>query len=1016
LTQGEEADETREEEISFVDYEISGKVEGSYAEVMDLRELYNQGGRRVVSYLFSLPTPTNVTELDISSSGSHYSYQESQGERSKEEVLDAGNTAYIRYIDSQEAEGLIQGYVGRYSEPALFSFTGNKLLICQFPMDAYAFITVSIRYSFPIKEDGGLKLLEIPLAPSAAFGDSSAGIARKLGGSMMMEINTMRTLEGSYSPSHDITVEKKGLHTTSVSWNGEVNAGEKMVVYFNELKSAFGGGFLNYCIAGKTMFRENEDGYFMFLFNPNTEEFKEQAMPKDIVFIIDTSGSMTGEKIVQARNALKDVLDILSPEDRFTIIRFSNSIGKFNMELVTANPDNVEDGKAWVDGLSANGATDINSALLEGLDILRGFMEPGRPGEVIFLTDGEATAGVTNNENILENVKVLNVGMEIGATMHVFGIGYDVNTFLLDSLSSESAGTTVYIEPEQDIEEVLTPFYKSISSPVLTGISIEMTGIDTISRYPERIPDLYRGGELNIVGAYKLDDQAPLPEKIQVYVNGTTTTGNTSYQFSFGMEEPGKHDFLPRIYATRVVGDILNDIKQHGETDEKIEQVKRYGKRYGIETPYTSLTIHTNSEFDREGFRTLTGEASVQASNLISSYSKTKIASKGLVQNARVIGDRTFINLNGVYIQTDLLPDDQVIELDNGSLEEWINENITIDRFVKFGSTDYFSLASEEKTLDVLALCSELVFTNGEETIGVTRGNLLLYIKNLRTVTWDRSLSISWDTNVPATSVVHYREAGANGNGDWKILRDTGMKRHHNITLTVPYEVYEFSIESMDGDGNTAVKDNNKEYYVSYHFPLAIVAVKTNIGYAAISGEEVIIRWYTNVPADGQLFVRIDGGEWELRDTTSKTQVHEGRFITTRLQRSDQVSVYEFYVTASLDNYHVVEDNDGKYFSFECVAMAQSSPSFDLGYGMMILSILAVVMLSTLFEIAAVKRHGEKVPGDCYENTNGDNGPEGSHIESGKQDRSTSQHRMIGTQENQVNSTFGNRGPDAKED
>ena len=1038
--QGDEGQGTQDAAVSLVSFDISGRAEGGFAEVMDIRELYNQGGRTAVSYLISLNPDMNITELDISSGETQYSYEETPRERTDEEVLDGEDVVFMRYLDEEDAGTLINGMVEQYSDPALFAFSGNRLLVCQFPMDAFSFLSTSVRYGYPLAEEGGLTGIDIPLASNAVIGGSALDHASGLEGTVTMGITSMSTLEGIYSPTHDIMVTKNGYQSATFSWTGEVNTGDTMTVYFSELDRAFGGGFLNYRLPGKTMFQENEDGYFMFLFNPNTEELEEQAMSKDVVFIIDTSGSMSGEKMTQAIAALKQVLDILSHDDRFTILRFSDSVSSFNGELVNADPANIETAKDWVGSLRPGGGTNINQALLESLGILDDYREAGRPREIIFLTDGQATSGVTNNQDILRNVKSKNVEHEIESTLHVFGIGYQVNTLLLDTLSSETGGSTIYIEPDQDIDEVLTPFYRTIASPVLTDISIEITGISTMMRYPETIPDLHRGGELNIVGIYQLDTSAPLPERVDVFVNGTTTSGNTSYEFSFPMEGTGSHDFLPRIYATRAVGALLQDIKQDGETPEKVAMVERYGKRYGIETPYTSLTIHTNAEFDSEGFRTLTGKASVQASNLISSYSSTRIAGKGLVQNARAVGDRTFINLDGVYIQSDLLPDDEIIELDNESLEEWINENISIDRFVKFASTGYFSLASDREVMDILTLGPEIVFSTGTETIGVTRGNLLLYIKNLRAVTWDQSLSIGWETNVPASSVVHYREAGENGTGQWNVLRGTGLTTDHNITMTVPYETYEFFIESTDAQGNTAIKDNNGEYYLSYHFPLAIIAVKANIGYAIMDGQEVVIRWYTNVAADGKLIVRVEGGEWEVVSETSNTKEHEGTFTASAWLSDSEVVKYDFYVTASLGKYEVVEDNNGDYFSFDCVGYSCSSPSFHAGTGMMILSILFVVFLATVFNSKqsgkqSGKQHIKGPDGKANAGTGEDGvskdpiggeggtgvGPENAsddaHDNVDDSDgsvRTTGKHRMLGILAGNENASFGKHGDHGK--
>jgi len=328
-------------------------------------------------------------------------------------------------------------------------------------------------------------------------------------GKLEIDMSSVYALEGIYSPTHEIAVMRNGFHEATIRWEGRPFTGEVMEIFYSELTGVFGGGLLNYRLPGMTMFRENEDGYFMFLFSPNTGEFEGQAMPKDIVFVIDCSGSMSGDKIVQARDALEGVLEALSPEDRFTVLGFSSTVSSYSQELLRADEHEIERARDWVSDLEAGGGTDINSALLDALDILGKNTSYARPREVIFLTDGLPSTGVTNNEAIVENVKERNILEEVSAALYVFGVGYDVNTNLLDRLSSDADGRTLYIEPEEDIDTVLTEFYDTIAAPVLTNISMEIDGVEVISMFPRSLPDLYRGGEMNIVGMYSFPDRYP---------------------------------------------------------------------------------------------------------------------------------------------------------------------------------------------------------------------------------------------------------------------------------------------------------------------------------------------------------------------------------------------------------------------------------------------------------------------------------------------------------------------------
>jgi len=451
-------------------------------------------------------------------------------------------------------------------------------------------------------------------------------------------------------------------------------------------------------------------------------------------------------------------------------------------------------------------------------------------------------------------------------------------------------------------------------------------------------------------------------------VNGTTTSGEVGYVYDFDVGEPGEHPFLPRIYATRAMGELLRDIKQNGETPEKVELVKLYGMRYGIETPYSSLNIRTDAVFDSDGFRTLTGKASVHASQLIHSYSGSRIAGVGLAGNARMVGGRTLVNLGGIYIESSLLPDDRIIELHNVSVEEWLNTEIGIDRFVKFASPEYFSLAEEKETRDILSLGPEVVFRGGSdgrndnddenvgEVIGVTRGNLLLYIRSFRAQTHGRNLSITWETSAPANSVLYYRETDDNGTGEWNTVIDSTLATGHNITLDLPFGLYEFFVRSTDADGNTAVRDNNNEYYTMYHYPLAITAVQINVGYAAIAGRTVVIRWYTNIPADGSLYFRVDNGSWLIVGRTSNTMFHETYYNISSDYYWHTVTIY-FYVMAQTGDLTVIEDNNGEFFSFTVVKTPYSISSFDAGS---IHILISVSMVAGLFVVPWMKTRMKK--------------------------------------------------------
>ena len=954
------ARESEGSSLSLVSWTLEGKLESGNGVLLDRREIYNQGeGKAAVSNLFSLPGHQTLNSLEVGTDATSFSLLQTEEAPTTEVVRASQAEVRYRYIEIEDTNAYLNQLVDRYSDPTLLALGGNRLLVMDFAMEPQSFATITMNYTISINKENSLNHARLPLGPSITI-EHASGLMEGADepGEVRLDVSSSYSLEGLYSPTHEVTVLRHGLRSVQVTWSGSVHAGEALILYYNELSTAFGAGLLNYRLPGRTMFQENEDGYFMFLFTPNTEEFAQQALPKDIVFVIDTSGSMSGNKIVQAKQALKEILDTLSPADRFTIVRFSTDVTFYSRELKMADADEVHSAQSYVNSLRDSGSTNINEALLQALDILDDDTGSMRPREVVFLTDGQATAGTTDSDSILANIMDKNQLEEVGASMFVFGIGSSVNTYLLDRLASDSQGTAHYITKNEDIDTVLTSFYDTIVAPVLTNVSMEVAGVEVLSQFPDNIPNLYRGGELNVVGAYAFHESAvqdnqtegiekDIPDEITIYINGTSTEGAVNYIHTFDLEEPGKHAYLPRIYATRAVGELLQQNKQQGETPERVELITEYGMRYGIETPYTSLTLEPDPIFDSDGFRTLTGKSSVEASQLIHSYSRSRIAGAGLAGNARLVGDRTLVDLEGVYVQSTLLPKTKVIELEDLALEEWLNTQIDIDRFVRFASPEYFALAEDPVLRKILALGTEVVFANGDKVIGITRGNLVLFVKDLQAERWGGNLSVTWNTSEPATSVLFYRSTDPNATGEWTMVQELSLTRQHNITLNLTMGIYEFYISSTDAEGNTATKDGGGEYFSFYNVPVFITEVKTMVGWAALDGRPVTIRWYTNVPAIGTLHVRSESG-WSLTEQTEMGKMHEVTFTVGDGGRYYSEQMVWFYVTAEVDGFLITEDNNGQNFWFKVVKRSVTSPSYHASMGLLMLSALVVATVSAM--------------------------------------------------------------------
>ena len=318
----------------------------------------------------------------------------------------------------------------------------------------------------------------------------------------------------------------------------------------------------------------------MLLASPRFAAPGEKVVDKNVVLVLDSSGSMSGAKIRQVKEAARFILNHLDRRDEFTLIDFDDGVTAFSEALVPATAENVGRALKFVDAIEDSGGTNINDALLAALARMAG---GERPSYVLFLTDGLPTVGTTETADILRNVAKAN---ERRSRIFVFGVGDDVNTELLDRIASDHRGASVYIGESEDLEAALSSFYEKISSPLLADLAVEFKGIETSQVYPRVLPDLFKGSQLVLVGKYSGDGPVSVVmtgkagrEGKRFVLEGRPLTGSDRFSF------------LPRLWATRRIGYLLEEIRLQGQNKELVDEIRRLGLKYGIVTPYTSFLV-----------------------------------------------------------------------------------------------------------------------------------------------------------------------------------------------------------------------------------------------------------------------------------------------------------------------------------------------------------------------------------------------------------------------------------------
>jgi Ca-activated chloride channel family protein len=513
-------------------------------------EFYNPNPRRLEgTFIFPIPKGAQLDKFTM----------EIDGKQAQAELLPA-----------EKARGIYEDIVRRLKDPALMEYEGRDVLKVRiFPIEPNSKKRITLSYTQVLKSDSGLINYVLPLSG----GKYSAKPIKTV--SVKVDVETKRPLKSIYSPSHAVEVRRDGPNKATAGYEAsDVQPDTDFQIYFAPEKDEIGVNLMTYKPA-------DEDGFFMLLAAPGID-VKQRVVAKDVVFVLDTSGSMAGNKLTQAKKALGFCVENLNEDDRFELIRFSTEVEPLFNHLVTASGENRAKATGFIKDLKPIGGTAIDNALREALKLESG--KEGRPVVVIFLTDGMPTIGTTDEDQIVAGVKERGKG---NRRIFCFGIGTDVNTHLLDKIAEETRAFSTYVLPEEDIEVKVSSFFSKIKEPVLANPTLNFTAdVRTSKMYPSPLPDLFKGEQLILVGRYS--GKGSSAAIIEGTVNGEPK--KLTYDVNFPAES-SEHDFIPRLWATRRVGYLLDEIRLHGENSELRDEVTDLARKYGIVTPYTAYLI-----------------------------------------------------------------------------------------------------------------------------------------------------------------------------------------------------------------------------------------------------------------------------------------------------------------------------------------------------------------------------------------------------------------------------------------
>ena len=545
--------ETASSAVSIEKLAIDASVDEGVA-LVELDETFRNHGDGITEGVFSLRLPADAVVASFS-------------------MWMQGKEKTGRVLEAQQARRVYDSIVSKRKDPGLVEQTGwRDFRVSVFPIPARDTVRVRMRYAYVLPDDLGLETLEVPLpAKSGPVGDLR----------IRTRVTAAHGLSSVDSPSHPgakITLTE-GRGEVAWSADGATPAGP-FVLRMVPHREGFDVTVLAHRTPG-TGADGPAEGWFTARVVPHLAE--PPRIARDVVFVLDRSGSMEGIKIEQARAALLSGIGTLRPQDRFDVITFASDVTVLQAgALLPATPENLDAARRVARAISASGGTNIGGALAAALALRPD--DASRLFAVVFLTDGDPTVGETDPARILADWRTRGAGT---ARLFAFGVGEDVKDFLLTRLAADGRGFATYVRRNADLEVKISALVDSVRTPLLLDpeVSVEGVGVEVLDREPSRLPDVFQGRALVLAGRFRGAGKAML------HLRGRTGGApvDLAVPVDFGAAADRPH--VAQIWAKLRVERLLDDLRASGDNAEIRREILRLGVRFQIVTPYTSFLV-----------------------------------------------------------------------------------------------------------------------------------------------------------------------------------------------------------------------------------------------------------------------------------------------------------------------------------------------------------------------------------------------------------------------------------------
>lgn len=538
--------------LSVTKHHVKVQINNLAAATQVDQKFYNHENRVIEGlYIFPLPISASISgfAMDV------------EGKMTQGELLDA-----------DKARKIYEDIVRQMRDPGLLEYMGQGVFKTRiYPINPLSEKSVKLSYQEALKMEAGLVRYVYPLNIEKYTQEGMKDVA------IEAHIKSDLPIASVYSPTHKISVSRKSDREAVIGFEADnIRPDKDFVLYYSVARKDI--AVTSLCHRPDP----SEDGMFMLMLAPALKDQETRNPAVDVALAMDTSGSMAGKKIEQARKALEFCINSLSEGSNFLLCNFSTESEAYKGGLTRLTPETREGALNHIRNLEAMGGTNISEALEMSINALKK-SESKNPRFIVFVTDGKPTAGQTDPEEILKLAASKNTD---GIRVFTFGVGDQLNAELIDNLAEQNGGVSDYVSEEEDLEIKVSSLFSKLTYPVLTDIGLQFSNVEVSQIYPRKLTDVFKDSNILILGRYSKPGSALI-----------TLTGSIKGQpvkMEFEAEFPARENenaFVAKIWATRKIGFLLDQVRKNGADDELKNELITLAKRYGILTPYTSYLV-----------------------------------------------------------------------------------------------------------------------------------------------------------------------------------------------------------------------------------------------------------------------------------------------------------------------------------------------------------------------------------------------------------------------------------------